>query len=140
MGTRGPVPKRSTQRRRENKPEIPVETAPASRKVEMPTPNGNWHPLARDMYLSLADSGQSVFFEPSDWAVARLAAESTSRLLRGERFSAVLLSAVDSMWARLLMTEADRRRLRIELEKPKEDADAVAAVSFLDDARKRLSG
>lgn len=92
------------------------------------------------MFDSLARSGQSAFFEASDWQSARLAAEATSRLLKAEKFSAMLLSAVDAMWARLLMTEADRRRLRIELERPKEDAEAKAAVSDLDDYRARLSG
>ena len=141
MGTRGPVPQRSDQRRRANKPEIPVATAPAAAKAPMPAPDAGWHQLARDMYESLAVSGQSAFFEPSDWQAARLAAEATSRLLKNrQRFSAVLLAAVNSMWSGLLMTEADRRRLRIELEKPKEDTAAAAAVSFLDDARKRFSG
>lgn len=139
MGTRGPAPKRTDQRRRANKPEIPVVTAAASAKTEMPPPDDGWHPLARDMYCSLAVSGQSAFFEPSDWQAARFAAESTSRLLYADRFSAVLLASVNSMWSGLLMTEADRRRLRIELEKPKADLDAAAAVSDLDAFRKRLS-
>lgn len=140
MGTRGPVPKRSDQRRRENKPEIALATAAASRQARIPAASRDWHPLARDMYRSLKSSGQSAFFEPSDWQAARLAAEATSRMLKAERFSAVLLSAVDGMWSRLLMTEADRRRLRIELAKPKADDDAVAAVTALDGFRKRLSG
>lgn len=139
MGTRGPAPKRTDQRRRANKPEIPVASAPASGKAEMPPPDDGWHPLARDMYASLKDSGQSAFFEPSDWQAARLAAEATSRLLYSDRFSAVLLAAVNSMWSGLLMTEADRRRLRIELEKPKADTAAAAAVTDLDKFRKRLS-
>lgn len=139
MGTRGPAPKRSDQRRRANKPETPVTTAAASREVKVPAASRDWHPLARDMYRSLAESGQSAFFEPSDWQSARLAAEATSRLLNSDRFSAVLLAAVDSMWSNLLMTEASRRRLRIELEKPKVDTAAVSAVADLDQFRKRLS-
>jgi len=139
VGTRGPAPKRTDQRRRQNKPEIPVTTAAASAKAEMPAPDDGWHPLARDMYASLAQSGQSAFFEPSDWQAARLAAEATSRLLKSDRFSAVLLAAVNSMWSGLLMTEADRRRLRIELEKPKEDKAAASAVTDLEQFRKRLS-
>lgn len=139
MGTRGPIPKRSDQRRRENKPEIPVVTAAASRVPKIPAASRNWHPLARDMYNSLKDSGQRVFFEASDWQTARLAAEATSRMLEAERFSAMLLSAVDAMWSRLLMTEADRRRLKIELERPKEDTAAVSAVADLDEFRQRLT-
>jgi hypothetical protein len=142
MGTRGPAPKRSTQRRRANKPETPITSAPSAAKPAMRRPSADrtWHPIARGMFESLAKSGQAAFFEPSDWQTARLAAEATHRLLTAEKFSAMLLSAVDAMWARLLMTEADRRRLRIELEKPKEDTDAAAAVTALDDFRNRISG
>lgn len=140
MGTRGPVPKRSDQRRRANKDDIPVSVGTGARQAKAPAADRNWHPIAKGLYWSLAKSGQAEFFEPSDWQVARLAAEATTRMLTAERFSAVLLAAVDSMWSKLLMTEADRRRLRIELARPKEDPDAAAAVSFLYDARNRLSG
>lgn len=139
MGTRGPVPQRSDQRRRANKPDMPVVSARGAARPRVPAASKDWHPIAKRMYLSLKGSGQSAFFEASDWATAQLAAEATSRLLTAEKFSAMLLSAVDAIWSRLLMTEADRRRLRIELERPKEDADAKAAVSDLDDYRSRLS-
>ena len=138
MGTRGPVPKRSDQRRRANKTEIPLATARGARP-RIPSADRTWHPIARGMFESLKRSGQSEFFEASDWQAARLAAEATSRLLKAEKFSAMLLAAVDGMWARLLMTEADRRRLRIELERPKEDTAAAAAVADLDEFRHRFS-
>jgi hypothetical protein len=125
MGTRGPVPKRSSERRRVNKPETPITSAPSAARSQQRRPSADrtWHPIARGMFDSLAKSGQAAFFEPSDWQTARLAAEATHRLLTAEKFSAMLLSAVDAMWARLLMTEADRRRLRIELEKPDDGSE-----------------
>ncbi|HEX4018191.1 MAG TPA: hypothetical protein VHX15_15760 [Frankiaceae bacterium] len=119
---------------------MPVSVGTASRKVKAPAADRNWHAIAKGMYWSLAKSGQSEFFEPSDWQLARLAAEATTRMLEAERFSAVLLAAVDSMWSKLLMTEADRRRMRIELARPKEDTAATSAVADLDDFRKRFSG
>lgn len=141
MGTRGPVPKRSDQRRRANRPEIPIARAAATAaRPRIPAADKTWHPIALQMYRSLRQSGQSAFFEASDWATAKLAAEATSRLLQSEKFSAMLLAAVDAMWSRLLMTEADRRRLRIELERPAVDEDEAAAVAYLDGARVRLSG
>lgn len=142
MGTRGPIGKRSNQRHghRTAAEQARTVTAPAARRVRVPAADRDWHPLAAQLYRSLRTSGQSVFFEPSDWAAAKLAAEVTSRMLKAEKLSAMLLAAVDAMWARLLVTEADRRRLRIELEKPKADEDAVAAVTALDGFRARLSG
>jgi hypothetical protein len=132
MGTRGPAPKRTSQRRRANKPDTPVVTGTAGPRPRIPAADRNWHPIARGMFESLGKSGQSSFFEASDWQSARLAAEATSRLLKAERISAQLLAAVDAMWARLLMTEADRRRLRIELDRPTADTDAEAADADLD--------
>jgi hypothetical protein len=119
---------------------MPMLTARAAARPRVPAASKDWHPIAKRMYLSLKSSGQSAFFEASDWATAQLAAEATSRLLTAEKFSAMLLAAVDAIWARLLMTEADRRRLRVELERPKEDADAAAAVTALDEFRSRFSG
>jgi hypothetical protein len=142
MGTRGPVPARSDQRRRRNKPAVTVVTAAAGtppQRPRIPRADPEWHPLAKDMYNSLRRSGQSAFFEPSDWQTARLAAEATSRLLLADKLSAMLMAAIDGMWQRLLMTEGDRRRLGIELEKPRADEDAEAAVSVLDDFRRRSS-
>lgn len=123
MGTRGPVPKRSTERRRRNSPAAPIAGAPARGTPRIPAASAHWHPIAKALYQSLKDSGQSAFFEPSDWATAKLAAEATSRMLEAEKFSAMLLTAVDGMWTRLLMTEGDRRRLQIELAKPDDGAE-----------------
>lgn len=143
MGARGPIGKRSDQRhghRTAAEQGQTVKAAAGSGKVRVPSADRTWHPIARGMFESLRRSGQSAFFEASDWQQARLAAEATHQLLVAEKFSAMLLSAVNDMWARLLVTEADRRRLKIELEKPREDAEAAAAVTALDEFRSRLSG
>lgn len=142
MGARGPIGKRSDQRHghRSAAEQALTVKAEGSAQVRMPPADRTWHKIARGMYESLAKSGQAQFFEPSDWQAARLAAEATTQLLHAEKFSAMLLSAVNDMWARLLMTEGDRRRLKIELEKPKQDAEAAAAVADLDQFRSRLSG
>lgn len=141
MGARGPIGKRSDQRLGHRSAEEQAATvkAPAGECARVPSADRSWHPIARGMFESLAKSGQSHFYEASDWQTARLAAEVTSQMLQADKVSAMLLSAVDGMWSRLLMTEADRRRLKIELEKPKADTAAEAAVSYLDDARKRLT-
>jgi len=122
MGARGPIPKHSSERRRRNVTGTGISHAPGAAKVRVPAASRDWHPLARDMYNSLRKSGQATYFEPSDWQTARLAAEATSRLLNMDKLSAMLMAAIDGMWQRLLMTEADRRRLGIELEKPDDGA------------------
>jgi hypothetical protein len=65
--------------------------------------------------VSLAESGQSQFYEPSDWAVARYVAEVMSRNLADGNMSAVMFAAVMSAMTELLTTEGARRRARLEL-------------------------
>ncbi|QPB09834.1 hypothetical protein CPT_Shady_081 [Streptomyces phage Shady] len=120
MGTRGPVPKRDDQRRRRNAHEVELATAPSGNPdgATAPPPEDDWHPIARRWYDALAESGQSFFFEPSDWATAAYVAEAMSRNLnQGQRLSGQLFASVISAASDLLTTEGSRRRLRIELSK-----------------------
>lgn len=151
---RGPVPKRSNQRRRRNQPDGPVDEAPGAALVPLPKANSKWHPLAKRWFESLAASGQSAFYEPSDWATAELIAESMSRDLKpqvvgiseetGEPVMAVIplkgasLAAYLKAFTVLLVTEGDRRRARLELERPKGGEEEIADVSELGLYRERL--
>lgn len=150
MGARGPVPKRSDQRHGHHKPEVPVEHAPsgapsaesASSEVFKPLPpDDNWHVTAREWYLALQKSGQSRWYEPSDWLEAFVAAEVLSRMLESSRLSAQLFAAWSSHTCRLLVTEGDRRRVRIELERAAQaDPDEDAGVASMEAWRGRLAG
>lgn len=157
MGTRGPVPKRSDQRRRTNAPDGPIDHAAGAAVVESPDADPNWHPVALAWFESLKESGQSKFYEPSDWATAFLIAESMSRDLSpqaigiaektGEVVRDVIplkgasLSAYLRAMSVLLVTEGDRRRLQIELERtPAADPDAERAAATVTDIRSRLGG
>ncbi|MDH2392329.1 hypothetical protein QCN29_26840 [Streptomyces sp. HNM0663] len=143
MGARGPVPKRTDQRRRRNKDGGPVATAQSgtAAEPEQPSADGDWHPAAARWYASLAESGQSRFYEPSDWAQAWVWADLLSRQLFSERPSAQMVAAWSAAATELLTTEGARRRARLELERAgSADADEDAAVAALDDYRARLSG
>jgi hypothetical protein len=136
----GPVPKRSDQRRRRNKGEIDITSAPGAMIVNQPPPSPYWDPAAARWYESLAESGQAYFYEPSDWAQAWVWAELLSRALQqGERPSAQLIMAWSAGATELLTTEGARRRMRMELERAKAvDEDEEAAVTALDHYRNRL--
>ena len=139
----GPPPKRDAERRRRNKPDVPTETVDLStlfaQEVEIPVADEDWHPAARRWYDSLKRSGQARFFEPSDWATAYIVAEDLHRQLspipivvtdaeggqsvemhdvpmNGAKLAAVLKAA-----ASLMATEAERRRLRIEIERDRSE-------------------
>ena len=64
------------------------------------------HPVARAWYDSLASSGQSDYYEPSDWAAAVYVAEAISRNLAARRFSHQAFATIFSAMADLLTTEA----------------------------------
>ncbi|MGW0984291.1 phage terminase small subunit [Streptomyces xiamenensis] len=145
MGTRGPVPKRSEERRRRNKGEGPEPVAapsgPPPDAPVLPEPDNDWHPVASDWYLSLRESGQAAFYQPSDWAVARYVAELMSRALSAERPNGQLIAAINSTMSSLLTTEGDRRRARIELERQRPVAEQQpAGVTAIADYRAALGG
>lgn len=134
----GPIPKRDAERRRRNKPQVPTSTAAGAADVEVPAADPSWHPIALRWYESLAQSGQSHWYEPSDWWTAQYIATAMSRnLAQGGKMSSVMFSAVLSGMTELLTTEGARRRARVELEKAEPEADP--SVTALDDYRRNLA-
>ncbi|MFJ4701966.1 hypothetical protein ACIP5N_27775 [Streptomyces sp. NPDC088768] len=108
-------------------------SAPSAQPNGAPAPPADeaWHPIARRWYDSLTVSGQSFFFEPSDWAQAAYVAEAMSRnLAQGQRLSGQLFAAVIAAASELLTTEGARRRLRIELSKA-EAAEVDSGIADL---------
>lgn len=139
----GPIPKRSDQRRRRNKPPGPDLVKPQGGvSVRVPRVSSSWHPLMKDWFRSLKDSGQAAFYEPSDWQTARLLAEVLSQELnRGEPLRAAMLAEFNRAAASLMTTEGERRRLRIELQREMEtDVEVDATVSMMDRYREKLTG
>lgn len=137
----GPVPKHTSQRRRRNTDGGPVTSAPGAAEVTAPVADPNWHPLALQWYEALKASGQAQFYQPSDWATAMYVAEAMSINLRQGKFSAVLFASVMSAASNLLVTEGDRRRLRLELTAAeKEDPDLANAHYDLTRQYRDLTG
>lgn len=85
----------------------------SARGFPIPEASQRWHATARSWYNSLKLSGQSSFFEPSDWATAVAAAEMYDRFLRTDNAS--ILAQFVRLTERLGCTELDRKRGRIEL-------------------------
>lgn len=146
MGARGPIGKRSEERmgHRSKEEKSSITKAPSEPPGELPNlpePDALWHPIATDWYLSLRDSGQAAFYQPSDWAMARYAAELMSRGLSGDHPpNGQYVAALNSVMSSLLTTEGDRRRVRIELERKPTVKAVPASVTAIDDYRSSIGG
>lgn len=113
-----------------------MTSAVSDGQVRGPELVGEHSELAGRFWLALRSSGQAQFFEPSDWFAAELAVRAIDLFV--ESPTAALLTAIQSMMANLLVTEGDRRRLRVELERVGDDPPDAAVVA-LQDFRSRVA-
>lgn len=127
MGTRGPIPKRSEQRIRRNKDEgSAVEKITAIGRVEAPPLDfDDPHPMIVDFYDSLQDSAQAQYYEPSDWEFARVTLHFLDKQLKTGKPSAQMYAAINTALSNLLVTEGDRRRVRLEIEREQAKGDLI---------------
>lgn len=101
----GPPRKKEAERRRRNKDGVETEVINLDEVLAgeriVPVADEEWHPVAYDLFESMKKSGQAIFMEPSDWAVAYTLCETLSRWMLpqevkvGERDTAELLDIVD---------------------------------------------
>lgn len=124
-GKGGPVPKRSNARAGHRTKAEQPDKVTRSGSVPVPPSSAAWADEARRWYESLAESGQSQYFEPSDWAYARLLARLLSDQLGKARPSSEMMKAVLSAMNDLGTTEGARRRMRIEVERAVADDDGA---------------
>jgi len=130
MGTRGPIPKRSDQRVRRNKDVVPIEKIPAIGPVEQPELLiEDPHPITERFWKSLGESAQARFYEPSDWGFAQFVFYNIDYHLKSRRLSGQLFAAINSALASLLVTEGDRRRLRLEIEREQAEGAVIDIAS-----------
>jgi hypothetical protein len=131
----GPVPNREADlarpRERKGKDEMPV-TRGEARPVTIPDPDAAWHPIAGRLWTALTESGQADFYQSSDWAFAYSLCEDLSHYKKSVKRSGQMLQTIYSAMERLLVTEADRRRVRIELHDPDDDAEPAAVLAIAD--------
>lgn len=133
----GPIPKRSEERIRRNKPDVPIDSVPVIGSIVQPDLGlSDPHPLVVDLYDSLRESAQSRFYEPSDYQYARFCLHFADTLLKSSRPSAQLLAAVNQMLTDLLVSEGSRRRVRLEIERSESGGDVLDVADLF---RQRLS-
>lgn len=134
MGERGPIPKRDEERVRRNAPaEGDIQTSSFNIDEPVKIPSATFiHPTVKGLWNSLKASVNVQYYEPTDWWYAILTLELWDDILSaGKRPGAMELSALDSMLQRMLITEADRRRVKIEAKRgSKESSSGPKASDF----------
>lgn len=173
MGARGPMGKRSSEQLGHSPRSVDAVEVDLGKTivkvVERPEVNEDWHKVARMVYESFEQSAQAVYYEPTDWVVAYVFCESLSRDLKpqvvgvspgyfndktgeyaeGDVHMAVIplkggsLSAYTKVMTNLLMTETDRRRAGIEIERAAfyaQSSELPDGVADLDAHRANLTG
>ncbi|SHX57027.1 Uncharacterised protein [Mycobacteroides abscessus subsp. abscessus] len=130
-GSRGPIPKRDDERVRRNKPDVPTEKVSAIGVVPVPDLSigiEDPDPFVVAFYESIRQSAQSRFYEPSDWFTVILMLRALNEELNavyvkgdmaGEKrpIGVMKLQVLNQMMSNLLITEGDRRRVRMEIER-----------------------
>ena len=138
MGQHGPLPKRSEERTRRNKAEneggIPLSKGERV-AFKVPPVDKDWHPRAKQWYRSLSRSGMRDYYELSDYEMARLLCDALTEYYK--RPTAMMLATILQGMTSLGVTEGERRRMRIELEDPKEN-ETPASVTAIRDYRAQL--
>ncbi|MGL5825546.1 MAG: hypothetical protein ACRCYU_12160 [Nocardioides sp.] len=136
----GPIPNRSDNLSRDrdaNRGDRPPISQGEARPVTIPNAGRDWHPIAKRLWQAMKDSGQADFYQDSDWAYAFHVMDELSDYKFGSKRSSMMFAAIDAAMTKLLITEGDRRRARIELQAP-EDPTPSAAVVAIEDYRREL--
>lgn len=90
------------------------------------------HSFVQGLWKSLEESVNRKFYEPSDWQYARLTLHMWDMvLMKNEVPSAMMIASLDSMLSKMLVTEADRRRLKIEAKRQTEKNGEVVDAATL---------
>lgn len=175
----GPIPRRDEEntrpRSRRGAAGGPTVQVGELRPTKDWLPDPDWHPIAISAFESFKNSGQSDWFQDSDWAFLFTLCDDLSRYKRqedradegttaydrwndmsedervaagmdakkpprgfGRGGSANKLTTIYDGFSRLMMTEGDRRRLHVELRRPKPPAEEDPKVAQMDEYRRQL--
>ena len=116
----GPAPKRDAERTRTPAPKSGVARHGEMQPVTIPPVRQDWHPRAKELYKAFRTSGQSDYFQNSDWAYLQIVCDYLTKWY--ERPRAMDATNIEQMLSKLGATEGARRQvLRIELDRPEED-------------------
>lgn len=132
----GPIPNRPEDQSRERDANrgdrLPIAKGTLRPVEDVPGPDPDWHPLAQDLYLSAAESGQADFYQKSDWLLWYSLCEDLSYYKNMGKRSGQMLQTIYSTMTDLLVTEGARRKARVILSDPEPEEDDAAVLALAD--------
>ena len=140
LGISGPIPQpdESLARKRTRKGgEVKPLTVGERLPTKAPRANAAWHPIAKQLFNAAKTSGQSVYYQNTDWWLLYSLCDDLSVYKSKDYRSGQMLQTIMSSMERLLITEGDRRRVRIELQEAPTPKPTLTVVG-LDLYRERL--
>lgn len=132
-----PIPKRTEAlaRPRSRKGAAAGSKAVTQGQMRPVTPleaNPAWNECAIKIFEGAASSGQSSYYQDSDYAVLYTICEVLSRTLNSGRMSGQVLATVFGAIDSLGLTEGDRRKMRIELQPIASHVDDASVTAIAD--------
>jgi hypothetical protein len=132
----GPMRNRSDDLSRERDAKrgdrMPISKGTLRPVTDVPGPDPDWHPIAQELYLSAAESGQSDFYQKSDWMLWFSLCEDLSYYKTMGKRSGQMLQTIYSTMTELLVSEGARRKVSIELHEPEPEEDDAAVLALAD--------
>lgn len=127
-----PTPiKRDNEKSTKHQPKSGAPRHNTMRPVRIPAAKKEWCKEARDLYNSLKSSGQSDYYQNSDWQMARIACDLLTHCYKQNFYKCtMMLAEINEMLKQLGATEGARRQsMRVELDvvTPVEESPEQAA-------------
>lgn len=127
-----PIPNRTEDLSRErdaNRSNRPAVKNGELMPVKIPNAKPEWDTTVTRLYNAMKTSGQACYFQNSDWHFAHVILDMLNAQRQASRPSAQMMATIMQGLDKLLLTEAERRRARIELIAPN-DEDDIGVVSI----------
>lgn len=121
MGTRGPIPKRTELRMgHPREAQSPSDVARVEIHGSVQVPELGFEPshdIVAEIWEAVKVSGQSIFYEPSDWAMLKFWLMELNDYMDMVKKSPSRLDVIASNLSGFLLTEGDRRRMKMEIDR-----------------------
>jgi hypothetical protein len=132
----GPVPNRpedlSRERDQNRGDRVPLAQGTLRPVNDVWAPAEHWSDMVQELYLSAAESGQSDFYQKSDWMLWFSLCDDLDYYKKMGKRSGQMLQTIYAAMTDLLVTEGARRKARVILSEPESEQNDAAVLQLAD--------